>query len=181
MLRVTCTTLGTHLWCGIRSKIVHRYLRCAAANQRLVTQLKNLDVEFVTTEVFSTKLDITDVVLDAIFGFSFRGDPREPFKSALEALVTSRTRRYLPTVSVDIPSSWGVDSGKNESDLSKSFTPDVLLSLTAPKLGSRAFSGSHWLGGRFIDEATNHKYDLRLPKYPDTSQVVDITGVEPVY
>lgn len=121
------------------------------------------------------------MVLDAIFGFSFRGDPREPFKSALEALVTTRTHRSLPTVSVDIPSSWGVDSGKDESDLSKAFSPDVLLSLTAPKLGSRAFSGSHWLGGRFIDETTNRKYDLRLPKYPDTSQVVDITGVEPIY
>ncbi|WFD35868.1 NAD(P)H-hydrate epimerase [Malassezia cuniculi] len=149
------------------------------SDQRLVTQLQNLGIEFVDNDAFDTKLETTDAVLDAIFGFSFRGEPREPFKSALEAIVSVQKRRSLPVLSVDIPSSWGVDSGNGESALSQSFMPDVLISLTAPKLGSRAFRGKHYLGGRFVDGPTAAKYDLNLPKYPGTSQIVDITGVEP--
>ena len=58
--------------------------------------------------------------------------------------------------------------------------PSVLVSLTAPKLGSRFFQGkTHWLGGRFVDAALNAKFELSLPAYPGVSQVVDITGAAP--
>lgn len=32
------------------------------------------------------------------------------------------------------------------------FDPEVLISLTAPKEGVRAYKGRHWLGGRFVPE-----------------------------
>jgi len=125
----------------------------------------------------ASALDDAHLVLDAIFGFSFHGEPREPFKSTLENLV----QRTLPIVSVDIPSSWNVDDGPQTSALARSFMPDVLVSLTAPKRGSAFFTGGkHWLGGRFVDAALDAKYDLRLPPYPGTSQVVDITGAMPL-
>ncbi len=85
----------------------------------------------------------SDVILDAIFGFSFKGPVRAPFDSALSLI----TESHLPIVSVDIPSGWDVELG-NEAGVG--LNPDVLISLTAPKEGVRAFSGTHFLGGRFV-------------------------------
>lgn len=46
-------------------------------------------------------------------------------------------RKVPPIVSVDVPSGWDVDEGNPSG---KYFTPQVLLSLTAPKKGARAFT-----------------------------------------
>ena len=48
-----------------------------------------------------------DLVVDAIFGFSFKGEMREPFKRIIQEVKSSG----LPIVSVDVPSGWDVDSG----------------------------------------------------------------------
>jgi NAD(P)H-hydrate epimerase len=90
----------------------------------------------------STALASSDVILDAIFGFSFKGPVRPPFDAALPLLASSR----LPIVSVDIPSGWDVDTGQGNAVL----YPDVLVSLTAPKEGVKGFKGRHLLGGRFV-------------------------------
>lgn len=81
--------------------------------------------------------------MDAIFGFSFKGEPRAPFDTVIEAL----KKTDKPIVSLDIPSAWDVEKGDPEG---KYFTPSVLVSLTAPKLGSKGFKGTHYLGGRFV-------------------------------
>lgn len=85
----------------------------------------------------------SDVILDAIFGFSFQPPVRAPFDAALPLLTASG----LPIVSVDIPSGWDVEKG-NAAGVG--LNPDVLLSLTAPKEGARGFKGRHFLGGRFV-------------------------------
>ncbi|PWN52290.1 YjeF N-terminal domain-like protein [Violaceomyces palustris] len=150
--------------------------------QRLKTQLNNLRITFINTEDFQDALGQADVVLDSVFGFSFKGEPREPFKAALQNLcyesrVEFEARRPMPPIiSVDIPSSWDVEQG----NVSKAFTPSVLVSLTAPKLGSRFFQGRHFLGGRFISEDLEEKYDLRLPDYPGCEHIVEITGARPL-
>ncbi len=72
---------------------------------RLVTQLKSLDVELL--EALPPSLDNYDVVVDALFGFSFKGAPRPPFDSILKLLLDTSQ----PIVSVDIPSGWDVDQG----------------------------------------------------------------------
>ena len=87
----------------------------------------------------------SDVVLDAIFGFSFKPPLRSPFDQVLRLLSESR----LPIVSVDIPSGWDVEEGNADGI---GLNPDVLLSLTAPKLGVKDFTGRHFLGGRFVPE-----------------------------
>jgi NAD(P)H-hydrate epimerase len=88
-------------------------------------------------------LSSSDIILDAIFGFSFKGPVRAPFDSALPLLTSSR----LPIVSVDIPSGWDVEKG-NAAGIG--LEPDVLISLTAPKEGVKEFRGRHFLGGRFV-------------------------------
>jgi len=85
----------------------------------------------------------SDVILDAIFGFSFKPPIRPPFDAILPLLNSSRR----PIVSVDIPSGWDVEEGNN---LGVGLKPDVLISLTAPKEGVKEFTGRHFLGGRFV-------------------------------
>lgn len=149
---------------------------------RLKVQLQNLGLTFIQTEDFDDVLGETDLVLDSVFGFSFHGEVRDPFKTPLENLkYESRVefearRRMPPIISLDIPSSWHVEQG----NINNAFTPTVLVSLTAPKLGAAKFTGRHFLGGRFISEDLEARYDLQLPDYPDADQVVDITGAQPL-
>lgn len=49
------------------------------------------------------------------------------------------------------------------------------MSLTAPKLCAKKFSGPHhFLGGRFVPSSVVEKYKLHLPPYPGTSMCVRI-------
>lgn len=102
-------------------------------------------------------LKSTDVILDAIFGFSFSPPLRAPFDAILPVLADSG----LPIVSVDIPSGWDVEDGRvpiiiEDADGKEAtflgLTPEVLISLTAPKLGVKDFKEKHFLGGRFINK-----------------------------
>ena len=109
-----------------------------------------------------------DIVIDALFGFSFHGAPRPPFDALLGILCPPA--EAPPVVSVDIPSGWGVEAGDTTG---RGLRPDMLVSLTAPKLGVRGFGGRHhYLGGRFVPPHIAQKYDLRLPPYPGTAQCV---------
>lgn len=135
----------------------------------LCKQLRDLDVAILAET--PTVAEITagnDVLIDAVFGFSFAGDVRPPFDQALEAM-RGATR---PILSVDVPSGWDVDKG-NIAGIG--VEPDVLVSLTAPKLCARGFSGAHYLGGRFVPPAIVSKYGLQgLPKFPGAEQIVRI-------
>jgi NAD(P)H-hydrate epimerase len=85
--------------------------------QSLTKQCQNLCIEEIDgVEGFKKALEKSDIVLDAIFGFSFHGDPRAPFDSVLEEL--KKTSKKV--VSVDIPSGWTVEEGDPQS---KFFTP----------------------------------------------------------
>lgn len=77
----------------------------------LVTQLETLGVEFVEVDHITDNALVTvyDVVVDALFGFSFSGQPREPFDRLLEVL--NPYNSPPPIVAVDIPSGWSVDEG----------------------------------------------------------------------
>jgi len=110
-----------------------------------------------------------DVILDCFFGFSFKGAVRAPFDFIL-ALMASVKRP--PIISVDIPSGWDVELGPPQEG--PVLLPEVLLSLSAPKMCSEKFKGRHFLGGRFIPPIITKKYDLQLPPYPGVSQVVEL-------
>jgi NAD(P)H-hydrate epimerase len=104
-----------------------------------------------------------DSILDlgGLIGFSFHPPARPPYHTILNHLASpssntkNRDQKRLPVLSIDIPSGWDVDSGRQplkdtEGNTVETFEPEVLLSLTAPKEGVRGFRGRHWLGGRFI-------------------------------
>jgi NAD(P)H-hydrate epimerase len=139
-------------------------------------------------EPLRTALRSSDVILDAIFGFSFKPPIRTPFDAALPLLAESG----LPIVSVDIPSGWDVEKGNAEG---VGLNPDVLISLTAPKEGVRGYTGRHFLGGRFVpryvqvltddrgtkdcfDRMLEEKFELNLPPYPGSDQIVELPRSE---
>lgn len=144
----------------------------------LVTQLESLSVPFISAEELPADLSTSfDIIVDAIFGFSFHGSPRPPFDDLIQKLVALghsnlNNQKSPAIVSVDIPSGWHVEEG----DLSaEGIKPDMLVSLTAPKLCAKKFSGPHhFLGGRFIPLPIAEKFKLDLPAYPGTSMCVRI-------
>ncbi|GAB2224244.1 hypothetical protein Droror1_Dr00004996 [Drosera rotundifolia] len=144
----------------------------------LVTQLESLRIPFLSVDDLPPDFsNYFDIVIDAMFGFSFHGTPRPPFDILIQRLVVLHNHDHAPEntlviVSVDIPSGWHVEEG----DISgEGIKPDMLVSLTAPKLGSKKFSGPHhFLGGRFVPPAVADKYRLSLPPYPGTSMCVRI-------
>jgi NAD(P)H-hydrate epimerase len=133
----------------------------------LVTQLEQLNVPVL--DALPEPADLPkryDVIIDAVFGFSFAGAVRPPFDSILGAL----RETSVPVASVDVPSGWDVDKG----DVGNvGVRPAVLISLTAPKGCSASFGGAHYLGGRFVPPGIVAKYSLEgLPPYPGAEQVV---------
>lgn len=75
--------------------------------------------------------------------------------------------------SIDIPSGWNVENGPDAP--SSDVQPDLLISLTAPKLCARFFNGNyHYLGGRFVPPALEAKYELELEEYAGTETCVQI-------
>lgn len=137
--------------------------------QRLRKQLEDLKVPF--TDDFPAALKSTDHIVDAIFGFSFSGEVREPFPAVIEAL----RETSVPVLAVDAPSSWGVDDGPPSEGPGKGFMPEALISLTAPKPLVKWFKGRHFLGGRFLTPAMAAKYGLDVPKYEGLDQVVEVS------
>ena len=56
--------------------------------------------------------------------------------------------------------------------------PELLISLTAPKICSKNFKGKyHYLGGRFVPDSLKRKYELDLPEYPCSSPCVLINKI----
>ncbi|XP_037831715.1 NAD(P)H-hydrate epimerase isoform X2 [Kryptolebias marmoratus] len=118
-------------------------------------------------KLFAEVIDeVYNLVVDAIFGFSFKGSVREPFGSILAELKKST----VPIASIDIPSGWDVEQGSADG-----LQPDTLISLTAPKKSASLFSGRyHFLGGRFVPPSLDRKYQLNLPPYPGTDCVLQL-------
>lgn len=161
----------------------------------LVKQCEDLDIP-ILDDVPIDSTQRFDSVVDAIFGFSFRsGGIREPFATAIVNLVELQKKQDAVLVSVDVPSGWDVDGG----DLTggANFHPDVLISLTAPKLSARQFVGRHYIGGRFLPPALAQRYNIKvrtwnfvhwpkrgqtddtknsqMPPYEGTSQVIEVS------
>ena len=160
---------------GLESTVVYPKRSTKTHFINLVQQLEDLNIpilnEIPTTATNKEEEEKFDIVVDAIFGFSFKGTaPREPFATAINEMVQMQKEHNSLLVSVDVPSSWNVDGG----DLSGSgFKPDVLISLTAPKLSAKKFEGRHFVGGRFVPPGLAEKYKIKMP--PVSRHLVAIT------
>ncbi|KAI9484400.1 YjeF N-terminal domain-containing protein [Zychaea mexicana] len=137
--------------------------------QRLLTQCRNLELPIHQDFPGDGH---ADVLVDSVFGFSFHGEVRDPFKDVIKTF--EQTNK--PIVSVDIPSGWDVEQGCTDQ---VKFQPEVLVSLTAPKMCAKHFKGKrHFLGGRFVPPSIAKKFDFQVPPFPDSDQVVELSTSE---
>eukprot|EP00126_Sphaerothecum_destruens_P010657 Sdes_comp20788_c0_seq1m16952 len=112
-----------------------------------------------------------DLYVDAIFGFSFQPPVRFPFNIVLPHLYRQQA---APIVSIDVPSGWDVERG---DVYQTGFQPDMLVSLTIPKLCAQYFSGRyHFLGGRFCPASLFQQYNLSIPSFPGHQPCVDVSS-----
>ena len=125
---------------------------------RLITQCENYEIK-ISEKIYDNKEDYEkifknyDIIVDALFGFSFKGEIRQPFKTIIEAMKKFENK----IISVDIPSGFDIDKG----NIFDTFIPMGLVSLTLPKLCSKNFGGVHYLGGRFVPKKLFEKFNLK--------------------
>jgi hydroxyethylthiazole kinase-like uncharacterized protein yjeF len=138
-----------------------------------ITVLSEMPDDLVNSNATEKGSNQYTAIVDAIFGFSFHGEAREPFATILQQIQQAQKQQGILTVAVDVPSGWNVDEG----DVANTgFVPDVLVSLTTPKHCSKEFMGRHFVGGRFLPPALAEKYNVRMPAYPGVSQVVEVSS-----
>jgi len=134
----------------------------------LMHQTKCMDIPHLQNMPTGASLNQYSVIVDAIFGFSFKPPIREPFGNVLSVIEQGK----CPIFSVDIPSGWDVEKGPVEPGC---IQPDSLISLTAPKICAKFFAGKHhFLGGRFVPNRLAEKYQLNLPEYLGTDCVLEL-------
>ncbi|KAK3788876.1 hypothetical protein RRG08_012202 [Elysia crispata] len=135
--------------------------------QRTCERLDIPSLSFFPTEPLCI-VDSFNLVVDALFGFSFKPPVRSEFLSVVEGI--QAVQEEVPVCSIDIPSGWDVEEGNPEG-----IQPDLLISLTAPKKCAQHFKGRrHFLGGRFVPPGLEQKYNLQLPPYPGSDPVVEL-------
>ena len=83
---------------------------------------------YETKEEYEKIFDEFDIIVDALFGFSFKGEIRQPFKTIIESMKKYENK----IISIDIPSGFDIDKG----NIFNTFIPKGLVSLTLPKLCS---------------------------------------------
>jgi NAD(P)H-hydrate epimerase len=127
----------------------------------LVCQCEKMDIPFVEVTSVDEINKKFNLIVDAIFGFSFKPPVRGVYVPIMDALKATN----VPICSIDIPSGWDVEKGPDADGIK----PELLISLTAPKLCAQKFTGKfHYLGGRFVPPKLDQKYNLQLPVYHGT-------------
>ena len=137
--------------------------------QNLVRQCRKMNIQFV--EDMPSQEDLKkdySLVIDGLFGFSYVGPPRPSIMPILEAMANTE----VPVASIDIPSGWHVEDGDVDN---LRFQPHTLISLTAPKMCAKHFTGQkHFLGGRFVPEIMIKERNLDIPPYPGLDQIQEL-------
>ncbi|CAF3332468.1 unnamed protein product [Rotaria socialis] len=135
--------------------------------RNLLHQCERMNIEVI--DKIPTESNI-NLIVDAIFGFGFAGEIREPYNQILKEI--KNLEKTKPIISIDIPSGWDVEKGPINDDC---IQPECVISLTAPKLCMKYFQGKyHFLGGRFVPKALEEKYKINLPNYSNSEQIIQI-------
>uniref|UniRef100_A0A8B9ST96 ApoA-I-binding protein 2 n=1 Tax=Anas platyrhynchos TaxID=8839 RepID=A0A8B9ST96_ANAPL len=133
------------------------------------TQCEKMDIPFLSYLPTEVQLinDAYNAVVDAVLGAEAElGEGRGPCAGILATLKHVR----IPIVSLDVPSGWDVEAGS-----SGGISPDVLVSLMAPKQCAHRFLGrQHFVAGRFVPYDVQKKFELNPPEYPGTECVVPL-------
>lgn len=77
--------------------------------------------------------------------------------------------RVLTKVRNAVITGWDPDEASTDG-----INPNVLISLMAPKRCALRFAGTHLLAGRFLPYDIQKKYELNLPKFPNTACITEL-------
>jgi NAD(P)H-hydrate epimerase len=152
---------------GYTPKIFYPKRPDKAPFKNLLQQCEAMHIEAIKDLPDALK-DHFQLVLDGIFGYSFKGDIRAPF----DTLIPTLNKSGVPIVAIDIPSGWDVEEGDKQG---RGLNAAMLISLTLPKKGVKDFKNVHYLGGRFVSKILAEKHKLIIPPYPGSDQVVNIS------
>ncbi|XP_061744057.1 yjeF N-terminal domain-containing 3 [Nerophis ophidion] len=148
--------------------IYHPKRSSHSLHQDFTVQCEKMDIPFLSYLPTEVQLinDAYNLVIDAMLGPQDDSiDIREPYSGILVTLKQVK----IPIASVDMPSGWDVEEASQDG-----ISPEVLISLTAPKKCAVSFSGKHFLAGRFLPYDIQKKYDLNLPEYPGTDSLIEL-------
>ncbi|XP_061833799.1 yjeF N-terminal domain-containing 3 [Nerophis lumbriciformis] len=148
--------------------IYHPKRSSHSLHQDFTVQCEKMDIPFLSYLPTEVQLinDAYNLVIDAMLGPQDDSiNIREPYSGILVTLKQVK----IPIASVDMPSGWDVEEASQDG-----ISPEVLISLTAPKKCAVSFSGKHFLAGRFLPYDIQKKYDLNLPEYPGTDSLIEL-------
>jgi NAD(P)H-hydrate epimerase len=150
--------------------------------QNLKKQLELFNIEILNDlnndnlNNLKKNLQNSNLIVDALFGFSFKPPLRRPFDLIINEMIKSQNENNSIIFAVDVPSGWDVDIGPNIESGTENYMPDALISLTAPKPCTLKLNKNvnHYLGGRFISQSIANEWDFEVPKYQGANQYVKL-------
>jgi NAD(P)H-hydrate repair Nnr-like enzyme with NAD(P)H-hydrate epimerase domain len=94
---------------------------------RLITQCLQLNIDVLND---LPEFEQYDLMVDAIFGFSFKGPIRENYREVISRMSTSS----VPVLAIDLPSGWDVNKGTNFdiilfASLKEPFLQEIFMTL----------------------------------------------------
>lgn len=143
----------------------------------LEKQLNLFNIEIIKNfDDLNLNLKNSNIIIDALFGFSFKPPLRDPYNKVIEKIIEIQKTENKIIFAVDVPSGWDVDNGPNKESGTENYMPNALISLTAPKPCSLKLNKNvnHYLGGRFIPQSIADKWDFQIPNYKGSDQFVKL-------
>jgi len=131
--------------------------------------LKEKGIDVTVFEITNYELKITnyDLIIDALFGFSLKGDPRPPADKIIEQINCSQT----PVLSVDVPSGLDAETGQIMKPTVKA---TYTVTLGMPKIGLDSYQeyvGKLYLGDLGIPQKAYQKLDIYTPIFLGKSYI----------
>ena len=109
-----------------------------------------------------------DLIIDGIFGFSLKGDPRPPADKIIEQILCSK----IPVLSIDVPSGLDCETGKLMSPAIKA---SYTVTLGMPKIGLDKYKdnvGKLYLGNVKIPQKAYEKLGIYTPIFLGNTYIV---------
>lgn len=103
------------------------------------------------------------LILDGIFGFSFKGPIKPKFATVFGFLKSAKA----PIVSIDVPSGWEVESG----NVNDTFVPAANISLGSIKHCMKGYAGVHYFAGHFMPASLLAEFGVTNPVYADRARL----------
>jgi len=120
--------------------------RISPLSQEKLKKLRGKDVVLKTgLKGLREALKGSDVVVDALFGFGFRGEMRSPYKECVEE-VNEYSRKVI---SIDVPSGLNASRGKAEGECVRA---GKTVTFIAPKIGLLLYPGASYAGEIVVKE-----------------------------